>query len=47
MALFSGKYTKLLVSEEDQCEDLVFFIRMLTNLTTKDYLDFTQQPGEA
>ena len=41
----TGKYSNMLVTEEEYCEDLVLFIRMLTNLTTKDYLDFSQQQG--
>ena len=38
--IFIGKYSKLALVEEEQCEDLLLFMKLLTHLTTKDYLDF-------
>ena len=35
-----GKYSRVALAEEEQCEDLLLFMRMLTHLTTKDFLDF-------
>ena len=35
-----GKYSSVALAEEEQCEDLLLFMRMLTHLTTKDFLDF-------
>ena len=43
----SGKYTKAALAEEEQCEDLLIFMRMLAHLTTKDYLDFGESTSNA
>lgn len=36
----TGKYKRGSLAEEEQCEDLLLFMKMLYNLTTKDFLDF-------
>ena len=36
----AGKYSKLGLAEEEQCEDLLLFMKLLSHLTTKDFLDF-------
>jgi hypothetical protein len=36
----AGKYRQLSVDEEEQCEDLLQFMKMMTHLTIKDYVDF-------
>lgn len=38
-----GKYSNKLITDEDQCEDLIFIIQTLSHLTTKDYIDFGSQ----
>lgn len=35
------RYYTSLYTEEEQCEDLLLFVQILTHLTTKDYLDFS------
>ena len=35
-----GKYTSSSFIEEEQCEDLLLFMKLLSHLTTKDYLNF-------
>ena len=35
-----GKYSRVALAEEEQCEDLLLFMRILTHLTSKDFLDF-------
>lgn len=46
-----GKYSRLSLEEEEQCEDLLLFMKMMTHLTIKDYVDFgesgvlTYRPG--
>ena len=35
-----GKYSKVCLTEEEQCEDLLLFLKLLSHLTTKDYLNF-------
>ncbi len=37
----AGKYLKGVLGEEEECDDLVMFIQILSFLTTKDYLDFS------
>ena len=36
----TGKYSSAAVEEEQQCEDLLLFMKMMTHLTIKDYVDF-------
>lgn len=36
----AGKYSKLCLTEEEQCEDMMLFLKLLSHLTSKDYLDF-------
>ena len=35
-----GKYKRGGFAEEETCEDLILFMKMLSHLTTKDFLDF-------
>ena len=43
----SGKYTRLALAEEEQCEDLVLFMKLLYNLTAKDYIDFSSSESSS
>lgn len=47
----AGKYSKASLVEEEQCEDLLLFMKLLSYLTTKSYCDFgpveTAGPREA
>ena len=36
----TGKYSRMSMEEEEQCEDLLQFMKMMTHLTIKDYVDF-------
>lgn len=36
----TGKYGQMVVEEEEQCDDLLQFMKMMTHLTIKDYVDF-------
>ena len=36
----TGKYSTVAMEEEQQCEDLLLFMKMMTHLTIKDYVDF-------
>ena len=36
----AGKYSGKCVVEEEQCEDLTLFLKLLSHLTAKDYLSF-------
>lgn len=44
---YAGKYSKLSVTEEEQCEDLLLFLKLLSHLTTKDYLNFAPDDESA
>ena len=35
----AGKYSRLSLEEEEQCEDLLLFMKMMAHLTIKDCLD--------
>ncbi len=37
---FLGKYSKLSLQEEEQCDDLLLFLKLLSHLTSKDFLNF-------
>lgn len=41
----AGKYSKLCLTEEEQCEDMMLFLKLLSHLTSKDYLDFAPSVG--
>ena len=36
----TGKYGQMVVEKEEQCDDLLQFMKMMTHLTIKDYVDF-------
>ena len=43
---FVGKKTIMIDSAEDQCGDIATLLEMLTNILSKDYIDFGT-PGKA
>ena len=43
--ILPGKYHNGQLADEDECEDLIMFIQILSFLTTKDYLDFGNGPS--
>ncbi|KAL5457573.1 hypothetical protein EMCRGX_G034844 [Ephydatia muelleri] len=42
-----SRFTRIVLSEEEQCDDLLLFMKLLSHLTTKDYLNFAEQDSNS